>query len=139
MPGYFLSAKKSKMMDTSKRYIEMCEKAEEIQKIEPSNSYSKFQQGNVYHFDDRVYYQHVPPNVPGIKTTWLPRQDQLQDMIKAYDDKEYTADEKRAVWFMVYEFSVSTEFDSFESLWLQFVMCHKYFKIWKDQEWIKIN
>lgn len=69
---------------------------------------------------------------------WLPRQDQLQGMVVI----------EKSEWFLTgiatydkYGFSKEIEyygqFDSFEKMWLCFVMEKKYNKIWNDSDWFK--
>lgn len=118
-------------MDTSDEYIEMCEKAEEIQ------SHWKFTDGdyiygrahgcklevNIWSGYDAWDYPCYPSN--GI---WLLRQDQLQDMIKM------------DLGCICWEFnnSINTErFHSYEQLWLVFVMQKIYKKRWNGSEWVK--
>lgn len=71
----------------------------------------------------------------GYEGRWigLPYQDQLQEMVGDYEECEnclhlmYT--KGRPVW--------SNDFESFEQLWLAFVMKERYNKTWKDNKWIK--
>lgn len=71
---------------------------------------------------------------------WLPRQDQLERMIRGYNLRD-----------LVFEFMEFTRVDrtyvpvagrtffSMEQLWLAFVMKERYGKVWKDEGWEKIN
>lgn len=115
-------------MDTSKQYIKMCEKAEEIQSQKPGGSQGEFVycEGEAYQeMDDRPLTLFI----------WLPRQDQLQKM----------ADETFVIFwqeFLEYEYFKLPEYmkdidgDSMEQLWLAFVMKEKYNKVWNSKEWI---
>jgi len=127
-------------MDTSKEYIKMCEKAVEIHKYpadlkrgdvfaEMSLEPDGFE---IYVFDGNDY-------VPDVYFIWLPRQDQLQDMLgwtKAITCK-YTQS--------IYEFmetirkglddDMENPFKSMEQLWLAFVMKEKYNKVWNGKDW----
>ena len=141
-------------MDTSEKYIKMCEKAEEIQKMR----LDKWEEGD-YVFDKgyddvRLVFQNAKWLMGyGIYMVWLPRQDQLQEMIwlRVPSKKPRTlliwllnsvvfpedpptnkniADNENKYW---------EQFDSMEQLWLAFVMKEKFNKIWDDKkgEWVK--
>lgn len=67
---------------------------------------------------------------------WLPRQDQLQEMIVKVVDYETTAElegkfHKFLVWLDEWDFA------SMEQLWLAFVMKEKYNKSWNGKEWVE--
>ncbi len=122
-------------MDTSEAYIEMCEKTEEIQKLwnpEGGDFYAPPAR-------DRVCFYFGLMDSDFI---WLPRQDQLQEMIhraclphvlldeflsweKQYQDN--IVEQKGKVWIA----------SSMEQLWLAFVMKEKYNKIWDGTDWVK--
>ena len=69
---------------------------------------------------------------------WLPRQDQLQDMVK---DK-YKSDYVLYFFAMFIKFwkhddeKYISGFTSMEQLWLAFVMKEKYQKTWNGKEWV---
>jgi len=69
-------------MDTSETYIKMCEKAEEIQGIvKPHHTVcAAWKLGDFVHFDDAVRVIIKEDNTIR-DMTWLPRQDQLQEMV----------------------------------------------------------
>lgn len=106
-------------MDLSNDYIKMCEKAGEIQ-----------EQHKIIQNDSSPIFMNE---------VWLPRQDQLQEMVK------------REPWFETiyrfYEFlqggtidvhswnGPCTKYKSMEQLWLAFVMKEKYGKSWTGEEW----
>lgn len=100
------------MMDTSETYVKMCEKAEEIQK-----------QKQLFDVED-FYYDN----------TWLPRQDQLQEMVlkpaNTRIDSIY-----RYISFLGIFMATCLLFDSLEKYQLAFVMKEKYGKIWNGGEW----
>ncbi len=125
-------------MDTSKAYIKMCEKAEEIQnKWEPTKG--DFIWGGygiliwLWNTDD--------------KYIWLPRQDQLQGMLMT-NDNDYPY---KNIWklqkgfescldkdhWQTRDINTVLAMDSYERLWLAFVMKEKYNKIWNGEDWIK--
>lgn len=106
-------------MDTSKEYIEMCEKATEIQKIGKR-------------------YLGVFPNIPTDifragkvdAFVWLPRQDQLLEMIKG--DFIETCD-------YIGHFSERfIELKTPEKILLKIVMEETYHKQWTGENWEKI-
>lgn len=133
-------------MDNSKEYIKMCEKATEIQKLRDNK---KWVDGDF--FIDTVLKSRLLVSVhsnyiaePYLQnhSIWLPRQDQLQDMVKyslgelhyrfygyiqklGYDTENWT--------------TAFTKFASMEQLWLAFVMKEKYSKQWstEKEEWIE--
>ncbi len=109
-------------MDTSETYVKMCEQAKEIQEIKPKDNT----------WDIKSFWAPAIPNI------WLPRQDQLQEMIK---DKFRL---KTGEIFLIqpfYYFSLSQFYQkvnaSMEQLWLAFVMKEKYGKLWNGQNWVK--
>jgi len=135
-------------MDTSKEYILMCEKAVKIQELwKPSfGDYAISLQGRL-----EIITKAKNPSMPdfllcstfgeGGRTEWrqletlngfiwLPRQDQLQEMINEVNYHK--------VWNF-YEFVMddigSESKKSMEQLWLAYVMRHKYNKIWNGKDW----
>ena len=131
-------------MDTSEQYIEMCEKAKEIQKISPGINF-----GEVFAYPRKYsgtveaewvcgdyegqpvlgdwLYQSPPYMV------WLPRQDQLQEMV----GKDVGL---QTLCCRLYEFSTDqgagiTINGSMEQLWLAFVMHEKFNKVWNGIDW----
>ena len=114
-------------MDTSETYIKMCD-CEEIQ-------------SNVVQYADGHCFVYSVETVRGIKTIWLPRQDQLQEMV--YNGFLYSKLE------MFYEFAkdyvieeahsigtIQLALTSMEQLWLAFVMKEKYNKVWDGGKWV---
>jgi hypothetical protein len=105
-----------------------------------------------------VYEQEVPTDRLTIKdgeyiveelanAIWLPRQDQLQEMIEYLTDYDFELTSNGTEWFLRYtailrnldreriegEIEYAT---SMEQLWLAFVMKEKYQKMWNGKEWI---
>lgn len=138
-------------MDTSELYIKMCGKATEIQDIKQDKK-------NRWALTDFIRKVHG-------MFTWLPRQDQLQEMLNGLDgiyvsitspqgntNYKYGFTEillrrcllnKFHQWCNNNEYHVMfrfhTPFDSFESmeqLWLAFVMGEKYNKTWDGKDWV---
>jgi len=124
-------------MDTSETFIKMCEKAEEIQE---SHDYIKgdYMVGDfelaIKLIDNPCVVFVTNPMTHTKATIWLPRQDQLQEMV----GEEYAIN-------LLYQFHqyYNTKYReipgnwSVEQLWLAFVMKEKYNKIWVDGNWVK--
>lgn len=111
-------------MDTSETYIKMCEKAKEIQALERTVS-------------DNIMSHYTHDG----KSTWLPRQDQLQEMVSVpigtFNDNFWTILEDLRDWGHNYaEFQQWIPL-SMEQLWLAFVMNEKYNKVWNGEDWVK--
>ena len=130
-------------MDTSETYIKMNQMAMEIQN-------SKSEQG-LAHGDycyDRVSgrWDIIYDESRGYRygliggMIWLPRQDQLQEMVGGYFHARIMWGE----WLeYVYPhlgygdpFDLQNRFTSFEQEWLAFVMKEKFGKVWNGIEWM---
>ena len=115
-------------MDTSETYIKMCEKAEEIQREWPQA------------WGDFYYTYEGEDAGPGIshlyRHIWLPRQDQLQEMVNCRTASDYSRWAYKLLapseWLWEYEGDWSVE-----QLWLAFVMKEKHGKRWNGEDWIK--
>lgn len=152
-------------MDISKKYIEMCSKAQEIQiKVFESFVSSDFiavslSKNNKYFYDEFLkkliindfgsicnnhFYGCGSKNATGIQfkdlfdeIIWLPRQDQLQEIKKGiysnWDGMRKFVMKTKEVYYM--------EFESFEQLWLAYLMDKDYNKIWSEekQDWLAID
>lgn len=126
-------------MDKSSHYIKMCGSAEVIQKqwnpdlgdffVSLSLGLTSPCQPIVSDLEKKVTY------LKAIKAVWLPRQDQLQDMVI----EKYATPWDLAIAFsnvlMGDNASYFDNFDSMEKLWLAFIMFEKYKKKWKGGEW----
>jgi len=128
-------------MDTSEIYIKMCEVAEEIQGACPIDfkGYKPLFNGITYdeNAGDVFYYR-------GQRKVWLPRQDQLQEMVEIKDKlrsplhilffafRAFVQNGDEDAWW-----DFRDEYKSFEQLWLTFVMQEKYEKKWDGEAWIK--
>ena len=149
-------------MDISETYIKMCEKAEEIQKL-ADDCWDEFSIGCWYssnhvrckgHFEDwHMAYKYCPVCAKELEITplysvclrfqgddniWLPRQDQLQEMVDI--DDWITALSR----FAIFAFGgkrvingIPHSVFTMEQLWLAFVMKEKYNKVWNGNEWVK--
>ncbi|HDZ27964.1 hypothetical protein LCGC14_0399190 [marine sediment metagenome] len=141
-------------MDTSKEYVKMCDKAEEIQ----NNKWLKLKcfyggkypwnEGDMFFSKDKVYVYNdcslsegfIDPQAYDRKGVWLPRQDQLQEMLP----KRYATIHAKighfGKWLRDNDEYLENAFcgnESMEQLWLAFVMKEKYNKIWNGEGWIK--
>ncbi len=105
-------------MDTSEQYIKMCD-CPEIQ-------------GDKVAIRDKDYFISVETK-EGAYLVWLPRQDQIQEMLKAHYQKHLK---------ILYDFSLTVSWDinSPEQLWLAFYMHEKHGKMWWGKNvktWVK--
>jgi hypothetical protein len=129
-------------MDTSKEYIKMCIKAVEIQRLwksPPDLGLPDFvaccDHGLVCDIDeDREYRCDECPVYPD-NLCWLPRQDQLQEMIPG-SVVTVSAEILRMNSLNNSEWSKRFEIHHMEKLWLAFVMHKKFSKIWNGEDWV---
>jgi len=148
-------------MDTSEKYIKMCEKGKEIQKHIPGKwdiyciDFTKSEWLNVRQIEMTYWNSDFDGNdiweIPffeldrtwdkrdkGIEKIWLPRQDQLQEMVLDTSCVENLL--SCFYWWMHKDMAFTLlEFDSLEQWWLAFVMHEKYGKIWDDKrkDWLR--
>lgn len=116
-------------MDTSETYIKMCEKAE------PDLI---FQTPRLLE-DTHNYWASRGFGIPSLHPVWLPRQDQLQEMVGGFeagfiDWREWKKNIYPSFGGYTNPFS-KLGFTSFEQLWLAFVMKEKYDKVWNGERW----
>lgn len=118
-------------MDTSEKYIKMCEMAVEIQEIR--HGFSSGYNGELWK-SGRYVQCHTGKEYISNEAIWLPRQDQLQEMLKAND----TRVENMLSCSLWVSRSHINKNDSLESVWLRYVMDELYYKKWddKNKEWI---
>ena len=134
-------------MDTTETYIKMCEKAVEIQKLRKD-----WLEGDIY-YDEEICYASIgcsgydcgsfnDMSADGLVRigyeTWLPRQDQLQEILEL--DPSLWTGIVQLIWEFGKEMIRNKQeryIFSMEQLWLAFVMKEKYNKIWdgKDKKW----
>lgn len=133
-------------MDTSPKYIEMCEAAGEVQALwKPA--WGDWIADKGMSEDGACVMMTVRFKASGFldakdksDLVWIPRQDQLQAMMVGASLFSWTT----LALFESYcrEFQMDSEFAfisghySWEMLWLAFVMNQKYYKKWNGQEWI---
>lgn len=126
------------LVDTSKKYIEMCEKAVEIQKKwKPYFGDFMFVRGNA-NLNTQVAIDTEKEEFIIMDThIWLPRQDQLQEMI--FHEKVLKIPYAMAQALVKYcAYNAVEPFNSSEQLWLAFVMNEKYKKTYNGNEWIEV-
>lgn len=130
-------------MDISKEYIEMCQKAQEIQDNKPTDfiidnhNYLVIGENSGKNNEIDGFYERG-------EYAWLPKQDQLQNMIKT--DSYLLKDKTRGIrlaeycegWCLSNEYM--EQFETMEQLWLATVMEENYNKRWnfETKEWEKI-
>ena len=170
-------------MDTSKEFVKMCEKAEEIQAILDFKYYTienvfavkekkkecihEGEKTFISYSYDKIYcslcgkklkeYQaefietyNIKPT--GLNFVWLPRQDQLQELVKdkVRDNQKTTHAYVKGPnpegfinvclltdFYFWQERIAPLFFTSMEQLWLAFVMKEKYHKIWNGEDWVE--
>ena len=130
-------------MDVSLEYIKMCEKAEEIQELELSTGVSA---GDfVYTGEQVIVWCRVCKRLDidfKQDTIWLPRQDQLQEMVPTGENLEaFHVGHGNQMRYQLGQFTqdygldYTNQFTSMEQLWLAFCMSEKYNKIWDGEIW----
>lgn len=144
-------------MDESKEYAKMCKEAIEIQSMrfaDHANYEENWESGDFYYNDGCYVFESWSLDHQGGLDyedlhTWIPRQDQLQEIAK----EVFAQVGDRITHTLIYEFTSDIrdhsdgniteyyyQFTSFEQLWLAFVMKEKYDKRWntKKKEWVKV-
>lgn len=74
---------------------------------------------------------------PFFDFTWIPRQDQLQEILKKKTEILKKRLDELLDNFYLWSKNTRDKFTSMEQLWLAFVMEKKYNKIWDGINWIK--
>lgn len=124
-------------MDTSKKYIEMCKKAKQIQ--EQRHVATDWEKGDwflrastpwVEVVSHRTNFSNLP--IP-VGTIYLPRQDQLQEMLQPIGIYDLIWGFQN--WWLETDPSKQNLY-TMEQLWFAFVMRQKYNKIWNGKDWI---
>lgn len=136
-------------MDISKTYIKMSD-CEEIQgKWEPEAGDTYLYKGeflilkresradNIDFWLEDIHFHSLDERQHKKDCTWLPRQDQLQDMVKERFAGAHSLIHWFEQWFTLNWLKDSSLADwSMEQLWLAFVMKEKYNKAWNGKNWI---
>ncbi len=148
-----LLAQDDKAMDKSTQYIRMCMQANEIQRLW-AYTYGDFYVGENEKICCWLGKSNDNCNVKkgfGIrrtdgvihvaKYTWLPRFDQLIEMAQMPGQRFEKTTQAFFDWNKkMYPGSTTTSgklFRSMEKVWLAYLMCQNYQKIWNGSEWIK--
>lgn len=120
------------MRDTSKAYIKMCD-IPEIQ-----NQRDDFEEG--FKNDNSMYSGKVSE---GGHLVWLPRQDQIQDMMGMVEVdsgvwviKLVSYMQNHQKFYRSGRVKKSYSTASMEQLWLAFYMHEKHKKVWNGKEWV---
>lgn len=100
-------------MDTSKEYVKMCD-CLEIRRHRPELACSK----------DSFFSTG----------TWLPRQDQIQEMLRE-DNFHGLFTSLYRFWGRNWNKEVLDKVESMEQFWLAFYMYEKHQKTWSGEEW----
>ena len=130
-------------MDTSKEYIKMCDCPEIQNKVLKFGDFFLFRDGG----DIFIFPQGCEQIIkyPARDRIWLPRQDQLQEMVIRHGQ-----DPKPEYWPMLLfgftdwakNYAIESDRKGFqfptsmEQLWLAFVMKEKFGKKWDGDKWI---
>ena len=119
-------------MDTSKEYIAMCD-CKEIQNLMPDCVLNNRISGIPYEvcYGNGCNFWAMKDKVTGW-FIWLPRQDQLQEMMHGED---YLDDYELSKDFVEYIEMTAYNRETIEQLWLAFVMKEKHNKTWNGEEW----
>ena len=121
-------------MDTSEQYIKMAD-CEEIQEGKSQPFHMMHQ--NIEHIIDDGEFWFFTSDGWTTEKVWLPRQDQLQEMVEV-DEYPYTLVEKFWSWFDMHNKSgEKIDYESMEQLWLAFVLKEKFSKTWDGDKWVK--
>ena len=138
-------------MDTSETYIKMCEKATEIRANHEyvegdivaylrSKNYQKFSWASEGKPQIELYVEGHIFDITKIEFCWLPRQDQLQEMVptKIAGTKPNLKMISEFTHFFDYwdTMGIPAILTTWEQLWLAFVMKEKYNKAWNGEDWI---
>jgi hypothetical protein len=123
-------------MDLSPEYILMAEKAKEIQENwtpavgDFTKDHNKLV--NIY----VMQYPDFPKGFPSVGgLIWLPRQDQLQEMMDDFHGWGLVAILNIGGWDDKFNKENMDKFNTAEQFWLGFVMFHKFNKQWNGQDW----
>ncbi|TET47498.1 hypothetical protein E3J62_01320 [candidate division TA06 bacterium] len=143
-------------MDTSQKYLRMCEKAEEMRKLwNPETGdltglkvgsdgvdlcllVLKNEKCDFVPYREAGEFREV--HRAELKTeeriVWIPRQDQLQNLVV---NNPIDGTKELHSFVTTDGPDYARKFDSFEKLWLAFVMKRKYRKLWNTVRWIEEN
>ena len=127
-------------MDTSETYIKMCDCGEIQGQWKPTGSdfmWNKATGRKTYIMVERL----EAPDYNEDRFIWLPRQDQLQEMLgdfkKCIKLISSVSLVNQGIIYKMGEYLYCDNSTSMEQLWLAFVMKEKYNKIWNGENWTK--
>jgi len=130
-------------MDTSEQYIKMCDCPEIQEGWKPTDGDFLSCHGEIYVRMDSDFITCDAHKNEGCH--WLPRQDQLQEMIlrtEFYKDIPLSAPDQIGTFTKLVtstEYYYYSDFITQEQLWLAFVMKEKFNKVLSGSEWIGDN
>ena len=117
----------------------MCEKAVEIQELwKPQKGDWGYEESVYNHPIEQQILHCVKDTMEKQGLIWLPRQDQLQEMV---NNPKYKFSLQGGVFERLWKYYESIEFvdcfmiNSYEQLWLAFAMQEKFDKQWNGKEW----
>lgn len=124
-------------MDCSDRYVQMSRKAEEIQRLWAPAEGDMFAD-ELCHVSmvNRPILDHLNKSFNQGKRenyVWLPRQDQLQEMVLPMLEGNCHWMLEECYKFITLPYSL--QFESMEQIWLAFIMKEKNGKIWNGEDW----
>ena len=127
-------------MDTSETYIKMCDcpEIQEQAQYEIFNYFICVQTGQIRfsHINDYDYMKNMNMLQKEREYIWLPRQDQIQQMI-GLELGELINGFDSFCNGILRMYDCSDDFpNSMEQLWLAFYMHEKHGKIWDGEKWI---
>lgn len=127
-------------MDTSEIYIKMCDKAEEIQSTWIATAMDIMTGRNLHGIF--AFYSVVLSTEYKKLYIWLPRQDQLQEMIN--EPSQFAALSRMIETTCgiagLGNIMIRPQFafcKSLEQLWLAFLMKEKFDKSWNGEDWVE--
>lgn len=121
-------------MDKSKEYVKMCEASHQIQLMRRTEKgFSKLEPGDWIQFQVEGQEAKVIPIYSFVPKfwTWLPRTDQIQDLVWGWVDEISFALQKGIIEFNTYNLSGTDS--SFEKIWLRVYMREQHNCLW-DKE-----
>lgn len=131
-------------MDTSEVYIDQCSKAGSLQRMRKSPSgFCSLQIGEIFSRNGLDYlFDGRAKQPPAEGTAWLPRQDQLQEILKPlYDEDAFpTSAMLRDLSNRENDFDISPEDRSMEQAWLALVMEALFGMTWNSiiKTWVRL-
>lgn len=138
-------------MDVSPQYVKMCDQAVEIQEQAPTkcsdlpvtNCLRVFTDICGEWWADRInkpswwYERKGEIMCYDPLYVWLPRQDELQEMVNDKSVPWPAVTLARRFLRFIESWQILTHIPSMEQLWLAFVMKEKWGKVWVNDDWVK--